>query len=300
MHLHFNSSILDYIHLTPPTWSITITAMKLCSILFNLLDIDNNNRLEEYQIRALLIYLTNMHKNQMSTIIYKLDLDRSGAMELEEFFLLITLLLANKDKKEKEFMHAHSKTVFELLDEDSSGTITVEEFQRLGFLFNLDNREIRIIFKDFDISGDDALDYSEFRMFTLACIKKQKSMKKKRFKILLQRRFSFLAKQRQPILKYINQTINECVPGLIIYDQDDTIPCVTLPMDIKFRCPQSNPYHQKINSIDTNSLLIKTLNYDDEDIFSDMFESIYIQQTNDSRLTKSQSFSSSHYSLFNY
>ncbi|CAF4519991.1 unnamed protein product [Rotaria sp. Silwood2] len=220
MHLHFNSSILDYIHLTPPTWSITITAMKLCSILFNLLDIDNNNRLEEYQIRALLIYLTNMHKNQMSTIIYKLDLDRSGAMELEEFFLLITLLLANKDKKEKEFMHAHSKTVFELLDEDSSGTITVEEFQRLGFLFNLDNREIRIIFKDFDISGDDALDYSEFRMFTLACIKKQKSMKKKRFKILLQRRFSFLAKQRQPILKYINQTINECVPGLIIYEQE--------------------------------------------------------------------------------
>ncbi|CAF1054435.1 unnamed protein product [Rotaria sordida] len=299
MHLHFNSSILDYIHLTPPTWSITTTTMKLCSILFSLLDIDNTNRLEEYQIRALLIYLTNMHKNQMSTIIYKLDLDRSGAMELGEFFLLITLLLANKDKKEKEFMHAHSKTVFELLDEDSSGTITVEEFQRLGFLFNLDNREIRIIFNDFDISGDHALDYSEFRMFTLACIKKQKSMKKKRFKILLQRRFNFLAKQRQPILKYINQTINECVPGLIVYDQDDTIPNVTLPMDMKYRCQQSNPYHQTTNSIDTNSLLIKTLNYD-EDIFSDMFESIYIRQTNDSRSIKSQLFASSHYSLFNY
>jgi Ca2+-binding EF-hand superfamily protein len=109
-------------------------------------------------------------------------------------------------------MHAHSKTVFDLLDEDGSGTITVEEFQRLGFLFNLHNREIRLIFKDFDISGDDALDYSEFRMFTLACINKQKSMKKKRFKTLLQRRFNFLAKQRQPILQYINKTINECVP----------------------------------------------------------------------------------------
>lgn len=109
-------------------------------------------------------------------------------------------------------MHAHSKTVFDLLDEDGSGAITVEEFQRLGFLFNLYNREIRSIFKDFDITGDDALDYSEFRMFTLACINKQKSMKKKRFKILLQRRFNFLAKQRQPILQYINRTINECVP----------------------------------------------------------------------------------------
>ncbi|CAM4782814.1 unnamed protein product [Rotaria magnacalcarata] len=97
MHLHFNSSILDYIHLIPPTWSITITTMKLCSILFSLLDIDNTNRLEEYQIRALLMYLANnINKNQISTIIYKLDLDQSGAMELEEFFLLISLLVANK------------------------------------------------------------------------------------------------------------------------------------------------------------------------------------------------------------
>lgn len=133
-------------------------------------------------------------------------------MDLGEFFLLISLLIANKDKKEKEFMHAHSKTVFDLLDEDGSGAITVEEFQRLGFLFDLHHREIRSIFKDFDISGDHALDYSEFRMFTLACINNQKSMKKKRFKILLQRRFHFLAKQRQPILEYINHTINECVP----------------------------------------------------------------------------------------
>jgi hypothetical protein len=72
MHLHFNSSILDYIHLTPPSWSITTTTMKVCSILFALLDFDKTNRLEEYHIRALLIYLTNLHQNQMSTIFYKL------------------------------------------------------------------------------------------------------------------------------------------------------------------------------------------------------------------------------------
>ncbi|CAF1938389.1 unnamed protein product [Rotaria magnacalcarata] len=278
MHLHFNSSILDYIHLIPPTWSITITTMKLCSILFSLLDIDNTNRLEEYQIRALLMYLANnINKNQISTIIYKLDLDQSGAMELEEFFLLISLLVANKDKKEKEFMHAHSKTVFELLDGDSSGTISVEEFQCLGFLFNLDNRDIHNIFEDFDISGDDALDYSEFRMFTIACINKQKAMKKKRFKTLMQRRFNFLAKQRQPILKYINKTINRCVPGLAVYGEDDTIPRVTLPMDMKFSCQQANN--------------------DDDETFSDLFESIYISPTsdNDDRSTKSQSFTRSYY-----
>lgn len=109
-------------------------------------------------------------------------------------------------------MHAHSKTVFELLDEDSSGSVTLDEFQRLGFLFNLQNREIRFIFKDFDISGDDALDYGEFRMFTLACINKQKSKKKKRLKVLLERRFRFLAEQRRPVLHQINRTIHDCAP----------------------------------------------------------------------------------------
>ncbi len=167
-------------------------------------------------------------------------------------------------------MHAHSKTVFDLLDEDGSGTITVEEFQRLGFLFNLHNREIRLIFKDFDISGDDALDYSEFRMFTLACINKQKSMKKKRFKTLLQRRFNFLAKQRQPILQYINK-ISFYFRGLIIYDQDETIPSVTLSMDLKFPC-------QTKTSIDAELLFV---------------------ETRDNQSMQSQSFSRSHYSSSN-
>ena len=72
MHLHFNSSILDYIHLVPPSWSITTTTMKVCSILFALLDFNQTNRLEEYQIRALLTYLTNLNEYQMSTIVYKL------------------------------------------------------------------------------------------------------------------------------------------------------------------------------------------------------------------------------------
>lgn len=109
-------------------------------------------------------------------------------------------------------MHAHSKTVFEMLDEDSSGTISVDEFECLGFLLNLDNRDIRRIFQDFDISGDDALDYGEFRMFTLACINNQNSLKKNRLRLLLQRRLKFLAQQREPMVKYINKTINQCVP----------------------------------------------------------------------------------------
>ena len=106
-------------------------------------------------------------------------------------------------------MHAHSKTVFELLDEDSSNTISVDEFQSLGFLFNLAKREIRSIFHDFDVSGDDALDYAEFRMFTLACINNQTSAEKKRFKYLVQRRLNYRAEQRRPMIEFINKTMRK-------------------------------------------------------------------------------------------
>ncbi len=66
-------------------------------------------------------------------------------------------------------------------------------------------------------------------------------------------------------------------------------------MNIKFPCQQSNSYNQMQTSISTDSLFLKTSNYDQE-IFSDVFESIHIPETRDTRSTKSQSFSKSHYS----
>ena len=78
MHLQFHSSILDYLHLTPPAWSITTSAMKICSVLFSLLDTDHTNQLEEHHIRALLIYLSNIPKSRMTTIFFKLGIPHVG------------------------------------------------------------------------------------------------------------------------------------------------------------------------------------------------------------------------------
>jgi hypothetical protein len=85
MHLHFKFSILDYINLSPSSWSITTTKMKLCSILFTLLDFDKSNRLEEYYRCALLAYLTNINQNQILTIFYKLG--RNVQIENRSFAL---------------------------------------------------------------------------------------------------------------------------------------------------------------------------------------------------------------------
>jgi hypothetical protein len=86
--------------------------------------------------------------------------------------------------------------------------------------------------------------------------------------------------------------------GLIIYDHDETIPSVTLPMNLKFSCQQSNIHYQTKPSIGIESLFAKTSSYN-QDIYSDVFESILIPEMSDNQSTQTQSFSRSHYSSTN-
>ena len=51
--------------------------------------------------------------------------------------------------------------------------------QIFGLLFNLGLKAIRDIFNDFDVSGDQELDYGEFKLFAMACIDRGKSQKQK-------------------------------------------------------------------------------------------------------------------------
>ncbi len=48
----------------------------------------------------------------------------------------VFVLACCQDKQEKEFIYHHSRTVFELLDQDGSGNISAEEFETFGFVFN--------------------------------------------------------------------------------------------------------------------------------------------------------------------
>lgn len=47
----------------------------------------------------------------------------------------------------------HSQTVFELLDEDGSSSISANEFEGFSFLFNFEGRAVKQIFNEFDVSG---------------------------------------------------------------------------------------------------------------------------------------------------
>ena len=58
-----------------------------------------------------------------------------------------------QDKKEKDFILRHAQTVFELLDEDGSSTISADEFEGFSFLFNFEGRAVKQVFDEFDVSG---------------------------------------------------------------------------------------------------------------------------------------------------
>ena len=59
-----------------------------------------------------------------------------------------------QDNTEKQFIYRHSRTVFDLMDEDGSNSISAHEFEMFGFMFNLQGLAVKKIFSEFDLSGD--------------------------------------------------------------------------------------------------------------------------------------------------
>nr|XP_015204778.1 PREDICTED: EF-hand calcium-binding domain-containing protein 9 isoform X2 [Lepisosteus oculatus]XP_015204779.1 PREDICTED: EF-hand calcium-binding domain-containing protein 9 isoform X2 [Lepisosteus oculatus] len=127
-----------------------------------------------------------------------LDWNASGEIGFEEFYLLVCILLSNENHVEKQFISRHSRPVFELIDMDGGRTISPGEFQASGFLFNLRGHALNRIFYDFDVSGDENLNYKEFKMFAMACIDMQEETREKERRKLKEMRRTLRTLKIQP------------------------------------------------------------------------------------------------------
>ncbi|KAJ3212600.1 EF-hand calcium-binding domain-containing protein 9 [Dinochytrium kinnereticum] len=145
----------------------------LCWEIFKMLDWRGTGSLDDIQFNSFMLMSTDLKEVQIYKVFDIFDLDRSGSVEFDEFYLLMCILVAIKDGQGKQFMYQHWRTCFEILDEDGGKTVSISEFKTLGFLFNFSQRAIRNIYKEFDIVGNAELDYSEFRLFVLAAIDMQ-------------------------------------------------------------------------------------------------------------------------------
>ncbi|XP_013918712.1 PREDICTED: EF-hand calcium-binding domain-containing protein 9 isoform X2 [Thamnophis sirtalis] len=131
-----------------------------------------------------------------------LDWDGKGEIGFDEFYMLMCIIMAHESHLEKQFMYRHSHAVFELLDIDGGHTVAPAEFQATRFLFNVKKTDLSQIFKDFDISGDEQLNYKEFKMFTIFCIDRQQRKARDKMK----REMAKAAAEVEAAEEYINFT----------------------------------------------------------------------------------------------
>lgn len=171
--MKINPCFLDNMHLQKTYCLLPGRNVKLLYELFQLLDAHGTQYLNDLQFYVMMKRFTDLNEDRIYKVFDMLDTDCSGSIDFNEFYLLVCILIAVKDDMIKTFIYRHSRTVFDLLDEDGGGTISAHEFKSFGFLFSLENDCIQEIFAEFDVSGDQNLDYSEFKMFAMECIDRQ-------------------------------------------------------------------------------------------------------------------------------
>ena len=176
--MRVKSPALSCLHLDRSFSLLTVKNTCLLLEYFKLLDVHDEGKINDVQFYQFMKHSTNLTKRQIFLVLDMLDQQATGYISFDQFYMLACILIALKDKVEKEFIFRHSKLVFEMLDEDGGGSISAHEFGKYGFLFNLKEHSVRDIFFEFDVSGDEELDYKEFKFFAMACIDKQRELDK--------------------------------------------------------------------------------------------------------------------------
>ncbi|EPZ34868.1 EF-hand [Rozella allomycis CSF55] len=188
------SDFIKRFHLDSTFCLLSARNTQLIYEYFKLLDTRNQNSLDDVQFLAFMQTSTDLKVSEIYKIFDVFDLDRSGSCEFDEFYLLVCILVAIKDGQAKTFLYRHWRTCFELLDENSSKSVSKKEFETLGFLFNFSNKAVKKIFSEFDVSGNSELDYKEFRLFAFAAIDLEAELEKKQKRQEKARRQSIISK----------------------------------------------------------------------------------------------------------
>ncbi|NXC46960.1 EFCB9 protein, partial [Penelope pileata] len=121
---------------------------------FQCLDFHGKKALNNLQFYCILRYLTDLDKSQIMLLFDLLDRNARGSIRFKDFYITACILLAHESHMERQFIHQHSSTAFQLLDVDGNGLITTQELQDTQFLFSFQKKELKKIFKEFDVSGD--------------------------------------------------------------------------------------------------------------------------------------------------
>ncbi|XP_044517619.1 EF-hand calcium-binding domain-containing protein 9 [Gracilinanus agilis] len=166
-------SFLWYLYLDKIYCLLSLRNTRILMEYFNILDVHRRNALNDVVFYHFLHHVTDMSRNQIMTVFDMLDWDATGEIGIDEFYLVICILLSHESHLEEQFIFRHSRSVFELMDKEGELRIRLSQFEAFRFLFNIRKQEMVQIFKNFDVTtGDDRLNYKEFKLFTIFCVDK--------------------------------------------------------------------------------------------------------------------------------
>uniref|UniRef100_UPI00398F05DF EF-hand calcium-binding domain-containing protein 9-like n=1 Tax=Pristiophorus japonicus TaxID=55135 RepID=UPI00398F05DF len=144
----FNFLYLDRFHVL---MSVRTTVVLL--EYFKLLDVHDSDTLNDVQFFHFLRCVTDMSIWHIKKTFNMFDWKASGEIGFDEFYMMICIIIAYKDKMEQQFLYRHSRSIFDLIDMDGGHTITPAEFYAAGFLFNIKGRAFLQMFQDYSGSG---------------------------------------------------------------------------------------------------------------------------------------------------
>ena len=111
------SALLEPLHLDKQHLLLSARAVQMLKSYFDLVDVRKQSALDDIQFLAVMKSFTDLREAQIYRVFDMFDVDDSGTIEFDEFYLLVCMLVAIKDREEKQFLWHHSRTCFELLDE---------------------------------------------------------------------------------------------------------------------------------------------------------------------------------------
>ncbi|XP_036604362.1 EF-hand calcium-binding domain-containing protein 9 [Trichosurus vulpecula] len=191
-------SFLWYLYLDKIYCLLSVRNVKALSEYFQVLDVHRKQALNDVVFYHFLHHVTDLSRNQIMIVFDMLDWDATGEIGFDEFYMLVCVLLSHENHLEERFIYRHSRPVFELLDREGALRVKLSQFEAFRFLFNFRNQEMKQIFKNFDVTGDERLNYKEFKLFTIFCLDKhQERQKLERHKHLLMKQKSLFERWRE-------------------------------------------------------------------------------------------------------
>ncbi|XP_063460774.1 EF-hand calcium-binding domain-containing protein 9 isoform X2 [Pan paniscus] len=147
-------SFLWYLYLDKIYCLLSVRNVKALAEYFHILDVHGKNTLNDVLFYHFLRHVTDLKKAQINIVFDMLDWNAVGEIGFEKFYMLVCMLLAHQNHLEGQFMYRHSRPVFDLLDLKGDLRIGAKNFEMYRFLFNIQKQELKDLFHEFDITGD--------------------------------------------------------------------------------------------------------------------------------------------------